>query len=286
MTQTHKFAARYELKYRLSEDVAVRVARRLEPFVDVDPLGIGLTEIGYLVRSLYYDTPFLGWYEDKRRGLRDRAKLRLRAYGPGPDDLVAFVEVKRKIEDQVHKSRLRLAHEASPRDGYACLDWIQRHCPETEKGLDIFRVARWPGLRPVGLVTYWRQAFVARDHSGCRVTFDRQVSGRPAAGLEPYDGGRRLRPALGREVVLELKFNGVMPPWCQLVIHAFELEKVAVSKYGLTLEAWEPFFGRDRSPSDEGLSAMSTSLLYLGSRRLPPRFVKSVALRSAAIGGL
>lgn len=49
---------------------------------------------GYLVRSLYFDTPFDDDFEDKVDGLLNRRKIRLRTYSP--DAASVKLEIKEK----------------------------------------------------------------------------------------------------------------------------------------------------------------------------------------------
>ena len=102
--------------------------------------------------------------------------------------------------------------------------------------------------------------------AGLRVTLDTSIMGRSSAYLRPHSGG--MRPALGSDTVLEIKFFGRMPAVAQYLVWKLELLTEALSKYAMVMEAAAPLFEARRGKSlvDEGLAWPMTTLLSHPSR--------------------
>ena len=64
---------------------------------------------GYLIRSLYFDTPFDDDYFEKQSGVETRRKVRLRCYDPKDD--YAMLELKQKQGTQQLKRSLKVSKE-------------------------------------------------------------------------------------------------------------------------------------------------------------------------------
>ena len=115
---------------------------------------------GYVIRSLYFDTPDDQDFHDKLDGLELRRKIRLRAYGPGAD--FAMLEMKQKEGPYQRKRSLRVSRadaarlcrgDYRPLEGYgepfAAECYALMHCR---------------CYRPKAVVEYRRQAYVAREN--------------------------------------------------------------------------------------------------------------------------
>lgn len=62
---------------------------------------------GYIIRSLYFDTPYDTDFFEKQAGVELRRKLRLRCYDPGLD--YAMLEMKQKQGTRQLKRSLRIS---------------------------------------------------------------------------------------------------------------------------------------------------------------------------------
>lgn len=212
---------RYELKVVLSKPEAERVqawaAERLSP----DPFG---DEAGvYEVRTLYLDSPQMEIYH--RLGEDRGTKFRVRRYG---EEGQVWLERKRRRGDRVKKRRAR---------------WPLGELSRLLSGSGA--PAEWAGsfqnavcnrdLAPVLLVVYPRSAFAGEDSA--RLTLDWGVKvWRMGPDDDPFDPpGDPVE--VTDDVILELKYDGTMPPVFDELLKMLDRDTSGFSKYGRGVEA-------------------------------------------------
>jgi len=81
---------RFELKYLITEDMALRVRDFVRCYLGMDEYSVGKPNYSYPVHSLYLDSDDLKLYWDTINGNKNRFKLRLRYYDSGPKSPVFF----------------------------------------------------------------------------------------------------------------------------------------------------------------------------------------------------
>lgn len=228
---------RYELKYLLSERVALAVRDAAGPYIQPDEFAVANPYAGYPICSLYLDSPAMTLFQQTVDGWESRYKLRIRLYDSLPSSPV-FCEIKRRRNQVIIKQRV-----AAPRDQVelALTGQVQslrtsNHesavTSEAQEVWDEFWRLR-AELRASGItyVVYRREAYVGRNDDKVRVTFDRDI------WSAPFRPGERLQiPASGAAapihgVVLELKFNERFPAWMHQLVQQFGLERCSVPKY-------------------------------------------------------
>lgn len=239
---------RYEFKYLVPE--------RLVPDIRATACSVGRIDryAGpdgvYRIRSLYLDTRGFDLYWANAREQRDRFKLRVRSY-PGKTS-PAFLEVKRRVQDVIIKSRA--AVPAS--------DWrdllapgrppsLDRLSPGARKAAEKFIGAfHRHDLRPALLVDYEREAYESTIDTYARLTFDRKIvcQRRETMDLDASEGGWRpvdhpVQTQTPEPVcVLELKFERRPPPWMVALVRRLDLVRHSFSKYcyGVTAQLTLP----------------------------------------------
>jgi hypothetical protein len=165
-----ELSARVERKYAFPGHGAQAILAWLEHSCLADPLYPGGT-----VSTIYFDTPELAAYREKRDGDFLKCKLRLRWYtAPGPADaegtVSCYLEAKRREGAASRKSRLPLSLPSGflgacpPR--WAELGEIPMLHPELTGGAS--------ALVPMILVRYERRRFVD-PASGARVSLDTDI---------------------------------------------------------------------------------------------------------------
>ncbi len=90
---------RYELKYLVDRDKALRIREWVQGYLEVDEYSSLQPGLSYPTLSLYLDSDRLDTYWHAVNGNRNRFKLRLRYYDDQPNTPV-FLEIKRR-EDNV-----------------------------------------------------------------------------------------------------------------------------------------------------------------------------------------
>src|SRR5882672_12799942 len=96
--------SRFELKYLIPEDTALKVRDFVRCYLDFDEYSVGKPNYSYPVHSLYLDSDDLKLYWDTINGDKNRFKLRLRYYSTNADTPV-FFEIKRRMNNCILKQR-------------------------------------------------------------------------------------------------------------------------------------------------------------------------------------
>ncbi|MDP2586444.1 MAG: polyphosphate polymerase domain-containing protein [Candidatus Komeilibacteria bacterium] len=233
---------RFEFKYYLPETKADKIIPALLNYMDWDPHTLGYGQDYYQVNSLYYDSPDYGCFWDKESGISDRKKLRFRYYSNdlAPDSPV-FLEIKRKNDALVIKDRLQLKFADclnSRLDNY--LTALNSSVETAGLASEISWFKKRNCLKPKLFVSYQRKALISKRDKKFRVTFDYNIT---TGLLENFNQvPRQLKKVFPRTVVLELKFNNIMPGWFHKIIQKYQLQRLAYSKYCNCLRIAKPEF--------------------------------------------
>jgi hypothetical protein len=242
MTATQLNFERLELKYLVDEVVADRIRAQISDVCSADrhsTPGRRAGSNGYIINSLYLDSPGLAFHEAKERGDPDRVKLRVRTYSA---DSIATLEIKRRRSNVIEKRRTVVDQKdvCEAVQGIAPLSQVRG---QSRLALDEFAmIAARSGATPKLSVRYVREAYESQIDFYARVTFDRQIRVRPTLDwdLFPDDRGwcrfddhwRLSLPTA--PVVLELKCEtAAIPGWLTDVIHRNQLEQTSFSKYSI-----------------------------------------------------
>jgi len=240
---------RSELKYLVPKEALPRLRALLMPFMRLDRHGVGFENRGYTVRSIYLDTATLRYFQEKEAGLKVRRKLRIRGYNDWrPGDWV-FLEIKRKVEDKVHKNRAPVLFKDLTQlfaTGDVASTIIRHpHYPEAlaDAHRFCFHLYRY-NLRPTHLTVYEREAFLGRFDSSLRITFDRNLRGGyyPAlADLYSESGLRHVYPGF---FIMEVKYNTRFPVWIRPMLAEYALRNRSLSKYCMCAELFDHHLDR------------------------------------------
>lgn len=217
---------RHELKFFISEMQYHLLKDALEKVLDRDPNGDANNE--YHIRSLYFDTVYDTALHDKLDGDPARDKYRIRIYNL--TDKVIKLECKTKVGSLISKRSLTIPRDLCEQLMAADPTGLE----STRSGLlgDVYREMATNLLRPVVLVDYVRQAYL-HPAEEVRITFDRQLR----TGLYSTDLFNPAVPTIPPfdhdEIILEVKYNRVMPPYIRdlLTTYCGGAVQTAISKY-------------------------------------------------------
>ncbi len=226
---------RYERKYLVSERQAASIRDFIRGYVDPDPFNDPLEE-GYFVCSIYLDNPSLSIYRQTILAQKNRFKLRARYYN---NDAVGpiFLEIKRRENDTVRKSRVAVTREGvqlifrghrlqpdhlfKPRDINAAFQTLDA----------FYRLRDRLMAEPLTYVCYRREAFMSPGNNHVRVTFDRHLAAQRFIAGKPWTIPRDFYWPKIAGVILELKFTDRFPNWMSELVRAFDLQRVSMPKY-------------------------------------------------------
>jgi SPX domain protein involved in polyphosphate accumulation len=222
-----KVKYRHELKFILSPAYAEILKHRLAMIMDVDENSAN-EDNTYFIRSLYFDDCQDSAYYEKIDGVEYRKKYRIRLY----NNNCSFIrlECKYKHENKTSKDQILI-------DKSICDKIINGNIEELniDKAnlLTKFVVEyRTRNLRPSIIVDYKRLAYTY-PVSDVRVTFDSKIrSGRYNYNL--YDKDLDTYKVIDDiEVVLEVKFNEILPEQIAIVLSTVPMIRQAFSKFAV-----------------------------------------------------
>ncbi|MFN0107415.1 MAG: VTC domain-containing protein [Blastocatellia bacterium] len=234
---------RYEYKYFVPYDRLERLRSLMQPFTELDKFAGQFGE--YTVRSIYFDTSDWECYFQKVSGLKRRNKVRLRGYNFGDGGSQVFFEVKKKVDDPLHKHRAALSYEQAQQllNG-SQLDEVvfsaNKNADARQEAQRFFYHLHARQMRPVVTVIYEREAFqplFADRENDLRITFDKNLRAVAWPALDELFVEQRACPVKNNHFILEIKFNRYLPGWLRTVTQSLELTRSSASKYALCLEA-------------------------------------------------
>ncbi len=215
---------RHELKFQISYSEYIALSRKLDLVLDRDPGGDEYNE--YAIRSLYFDTYADDFLYEKLDGVGMRKKYRLRIYRFSDKDIK--LECKSKYGSLISKQGLLI-----PRDlAEQLIACDPTGLENTAEPLlqEMYKEMRMRLLHPVVIVDYVREAYihVAED---VRITFDKKLH----TGLRSIDlFNPRIPtiPAMDENLmILEVKYNRVLPNYIRDLLTGVSADYVAASKY-------------------------------------------------------
>ena len=185
---------RQEKKYAINAADGAALRQRLGPVMLGDAHNGAQ---GYVIRSLYFDTPDDQDFQDKVDGLELRRKIRLRTYSPQSD--FAMLEMKQKQGPYQRKRSLRLAREDAQR---LCRgDYRPLQNMADPFAAECYGLMHCRCYRPRAVVEYRRQAYIARENH-IRITLDSQIAATESR-CDLFDARLPLYPV-----------HGPVPAWC------------------------------------------------------------------------
>lgn len=231
-----------EYKYLLPFSVYSKINCEMLPYLVPDKNTQGKTSNDYTVRSLYFDSPQLKYYFEKIEGIKIRKKIRIRVYDNYTPEKKAFLEIKRKNEGYVYKERAQLYFknideflETGEAENFII-------CPQSDgKAIGYARTFFYyliqENLHPTILVTYEREPYYYKFDDDLRITFDKNLRYLSFTDHSELFEEKKLKPALNNKVIIEIKFNRTFPVWLKNIISRYGLQRQALSKYTICLQA-------------------------------------------------
>lgn len=215
---------RQEKKYLLNICQTERIRYLLDAALERDVHNEGLT--GYIVRSLYFDTPDDTDYREKEDGIESRRKIRLRIYGTQTSS--AKLEFKEKQGDFQRKRSLTLSRaeaEELVEGRYGCLTKRRE-----EFAAEMYGRMEEKLYRPKCIVEYDRSAWFVPAND-IRITLDSSVRA-TEGNYDLFAENLHLYPVseIG-STTLEVKFNRFLLSYVRDLLGLHGEPQVSASKY-------------------------------------------------------
>lgn len=229
---------RSELKYYINDIQTEGLQYQLSQLMDLDRNSGA--QVGYRVRSLYFDSIDDECLFQKQSGFLHRKKIRLRTYGDTGQDTVKF-EIKHKNGQLVRKDSVKLsrvdAEEICAGDYSILLNY--KH-PVLDS---IYTTFLSRAYKPKVIVEYHRVALTL-PFSNIRITFDKKLRSN-INHLDLFSSVQDTMPVIieGKQI-LEVKFDRFLPDHIKKVLSGVNAERMAISKYTLArrfhkVQKWE-----------------------------------------------
>ena len=235
-------AQRFELKYIIHNDTALRIRDFVHGYLDLDEYSAGQPNLSYAVHSLYLDSDDLRLYWDVINGNRNRFKLRLRYYSTDPSSPV-FFEIKRRYDNCIAKQRGAVRQDAVEdllRGYLPGPEHLVSYNPKNPKGL--IALQRFCHLMseiqatPKVHIAYYREAY-ANNEGTVRLTLDREVRAEPNFHFAIKTEMQNPKYSFIPYVILELKFTDRFPEWFRTLVETFGVMQRGAAKYCASVQA-------------------------------------------------
>lgn len=238
-TPEHLHFYRYEFKYVLTTDLLSAITAELDRRLARDRYC--RADGSYDIRSVYFDSPDMRWFNEKRNGLEKRFKYRLRTYSHNSCGFSypLFLELKGRNGALVVKHRVKLPVDSFSNGIDGGASWLRELLFETNTGNSVaerfiaqsFRYR----LSPSVITDYSRAAWEDYTNPDFRVTIDTATT----AYRTSWHGLPRGLPAeiIANGGIVEIKFRYRIPVWFQRLIREMELNRTSCSKFQKAVEA-------------------------------------------------
>jgi hypothetical protein len=216
---------RYEYKFLISAAEAADIGARLSHAMSHDK---NYAEKDYFIRSLYFDDRSYSAYYDKVNGVEHREKFRIRFYNNDP----SYITFERKLKHgiKVEKSQFSIT-EADARQIIGG-DFSVIKSYDNGLAADLYaKFAR--GFISSAVTDYEREAFT-HPASRTRVTLDKNL--RALLSFNIFDDNISLPVYDNGDVILEVKFDTVLPEFIKRLMPRNIGQPLAISKYCLCRE--------------------------------------------------
>lgn len=208
---------RYEQKYLLDADQIEGLSSLIKKELQEDNYS------NSQIVSLYYDTKDFRLIRASIDADGYKEKLRIRRYFSDEGASPYFVEMKRKYQGLVYKRRREM-------EGQKPVLEKKDNSSQIDKELDYF-FSCYPGLEPMALISYHRDAYVSKEDKDLRITLDRDIRARfnELYHMEDWSG----KPVLDSSMaIMEVKSVMGYPRWFLDYLAENKVHKTSFSKYG------------------------------------------------------
>jgi hypothetical protein len=231
---------RREYKYLAPVEIIDDLRSTMFPYVELDKYAAIRPQKEYTVRSIYYDTLDLDFYYEKLEGIKNRNKIRIRCYNELNNQNIAFLEIKRRLENFIDKHRSPTIFENLD-DLFYTGDIqsyiLQKDFDSMDNAKRFFFQVYKNFLKPISLIVYDREAFFSKFDSNIRITFDKNLRYTSFPDFSSFYNDQGLRPALPKYFILEIKFYKGYSEHFQKIINQFGILRLAISKYQICVDA-------------------------------------------------
>lgn len=183
----------------------------------------------YKVRSLYFDTMENRDFYEKEAGIEVRRKIRLRTYSAEAER--AKLEIKNRRQNGIYKEVVSVSRQEAERliINPADCEFLREH---SVSSAHLYRYFMTDSYRPVLMIEYDREAYTLPFFQ-IRITFDQRI--RACRKVSDFWQKEPLFTSVipSNEIVLEVKYNDMIPDYLRRLLSLAESQSMSISKYYL-----------------------------------------------------
>ncbi|MFV0395283.1 MAG: polyphosphate polymerase domain-containing protein [Coprobacillaceae bacterium] len=213
---------RKELKYILDEKCFLEMQQLLNIYMHLDCFNQGYKP--YRIHTLYIDTEDHQMIRHSLSKPKFKEKIRLRSYQPFSTNELVFFEIKKKYKGVGNKRRTKMCLS----EALAFIETGEK--PELQEYMnpqvinELAYILDGDKKYVKTYISYDRMAFVGKENSDLRITFDQNIKG--------CRGSKEIY-LLGEDCyVMEIKAEKGFPLWLTTFLSAYHVYKQSFSKYG------------------------------------------------------
>lgn len=217
---------RREIKHEMTKMDCYLLRNKLKHYMETDPHA---KENGtYSIRSVYFDNFDNKVMNQKKEGLFERDKFRVRLY----DSNTGFLnlEKKSKRNNLTFKQKCMVTAEEYEKIRHGDLAWMETNSRSLIR--DLYWQMTLLQLKPLTVVDYEREVFIYK-YGNVRVTFDSSIktSLRNNDVLNPHITMVETEPNV---VILEVKYDEFLPNVIRQLLQVSDMRAGAYSKYQIS----------------------------------------------------
>lgn len=178
----------------------------------------------YTVHSLYFDNYSNKVLREKKDGLNNREKFRIRFYNH--DFSFINLEKKSKKNGISHKQSSKISKSECESILNGNYDFLKESNDPLK--LEFYTKIHFQQLRPKNIVVYDRKAYIY--HAGnTRVTFDFNLS--TSFDIQNFFNLHRITIPIKNSIILEIKYDSFLPEIIKNLVHLQNRHSSSFSKY-------------------------------------------------------
>lgn len=235
------YSKRFERKYIIDFYTYKKLKEELKPYFKFDEHGNENGE--YIVSSLYYDSRDFRAYREKVDGEKKRSKVRLRTYKDFygnrlmPKNML-LLEIKKRDNLNVSKKKVMMSTDEAIsfiKNPILNKNLLNKYKKRIYALTEAAQLKTLYDIKPAVIVTYTRQAFINKFSPQIRITFDKNVKYR-GFDFDVHNINCREYALDPRLIVLEIKYNEILPIWVSNIIGKYSLKLNTFGKYCTSVE--------------------------------------------------
>ena len=227
---------RLEKKLLLDEEKLPAFIEGISKYMNPDEFNIGGKP--YHISNLYFDNDNDDVIRHSISKPKFKEKLRMRSYGVPNDDTKVFIELKKKTYGVGTKRRAKIKLSDAKKyietgehpQNISYLD------EQVLREIDYFIETN--NVYPKVYISYMRNAYFGKTDKKLRLTIDREIlTRRYDVSLDLGSYGEPLLPE--GKVLIEIKFEGVVPLWLSRLMDDLNVSFGTFSKYGKEFQRYK-----------------------------------------------